>query len=786
MAGERGMPGSLSRLPSLSVQKTLSRARTGSTIQERRPAAEGTVDVTVIIPTRNESGNVASLIARLEQALDGMSSEIVFVDDSDDDTVASIEAAQQRSRLDIRYVHRAKGERSGGLGGAVVAGYKVATGRWWCVMDGDLQHPPEVIPQMLQQARARNSDMVIASRYVEQGDAAGLNIVRTVVSQASTIAARLLFPRQLWRVSDPLTGFYMIRSGILDIEDLQPRGFKILLEILVRNPHLRVAEVGFHFGNRYAEESKATLREGVRYFSLLMQLRLDAGWMRFVRFATVGASGIVVNLLLAALFTEWLGFHYLASAVLATQGSTGWNFALTDRWVFRKHSGERGAVAKLAMFLLLSNLAFVVRGPAIYLFTEILEMHYLASTFISLVVFTVLRFGLSDSWIWGKGGSQVSVRTTRNSVHSYDIHGIVSVESQVRLPELEKFRVAERIANPTIRVCLKAERLQLPQNTIKSQSYDFSYHDGLGPIGFDVHVAMSDVIEIQASPLLRHSPHVLYTNVVEPILRWTFVERGYALVHGACIAFGDQAFIVTARTDTGKTTTILRILSRQRRAIDIGSFLSDDLTLLTPSGMVLTYPKPMTISHHTVAAVQTALLTRRERFALRIQSRLHSRDGRQFALLLAKMRLPAATINTITQLIVPPPKYHVQRLVPGAKVASSAYLAGMFVIERDGLGEIMMNHEEAIETLLANSDDAYGFPPYNEIREFLFARTSTDLPAREREIVTSALAAIPAQTVRSQTMDWASRIPNLITTRFGVTLPVREPRIAELSHYAAD
>ena len=83
-------------------------------------------------------------------------------------------------------------------------------------------------------------------------------------------------------------------------------------------------------------------------------------------------------------------------------------------------------------------------------------------------------------------------------------------------------------------------------------------------------------------PILRHSPHVLYTNVVEPILRWTFVEKGYALVHGACMAFGKDAYLVTARTDTGKTTTMLRILAQERRAVDNGAFLSDDLTLVSP------------------------------------------------------------------------------------------------------------------------------------------------------------------------------------------------------------
>ena len=135
---------------------------------------------------------------------------------------------------------------------------------------------------------------------------------------------------------------------------------------------------------------------------------------------------------------------------------------------------------------------------------------------------------------------------------------------------------------------------------------------------------------------------MLYTNVVEPILRWTFADRGYALVHAACLADGDEAFLVTARTDTGKTTTSLRLL-------DDGaySFLSDDLTLVAPNGRVLPYPKPLTISRHTLKAVKTPLLTGRERAGLVVQSRLHSRSGRRLALILARTHLPAATINAL-------------------------------------------------------------------------------------------------------------------------------------------
>ena len=100
---------------------------------------------------------------------------------------------------------------------------------------------------------------------------------------------------------------------------------------------------------------------------------------------------------------------------------------------------------------------------------------------------------------------------------------------------------------------------------------------------------------------MRRSPHVLYTNCVEPVLRWHFAEHGIALVHAACVAVDDRAYLITARTDTGKTTTILKLLDAFPRA----AFISDDLTLVAPDGTVASYPKPLTISQHTLHAVRT-------------------------------------------------------------------------------------------------------------------------------------------------------------------------------------
>jgi len=256
---------------------------------------------------------------------------------------------------------------------------------------------------------------------------------------------------------------------------------------------------------------------------------------------------------------------------------------------------------------------------------------------------------------------------------------------------------------------------------------------------------------------------VLYTNVIEPILRWTFVKKGYALVHGATIAFGDDAYLITALTDTGKTTTLLKILAHQRRQGDQAGFISDDMTIVSPDGNVLTYPKPMTISAHTLRAVNSKTLSFKENLALPFQSRIHSRSGRQAAGIISRTKLPAATINMFVQMVIPPPKYYVQQLIPKVKRTSAAKLTRMFVIVRGEEEVAPISNDDAMATLLKNCEDAYGFPPYEQLKEFLFcADGSTDLRKIEQDIIHQAVYHLPVVRIGSRNLEWWCRIPNYV------------------------
>jgi dolichol-phosphate mannosyltransferase len=713
--------------------------------------------LSVIVPTRDEVDNVAPLLDALEQAAPGVPMEIIFVDDSDDGTAEAVAEHGARCLCEVGLIHRPPERRDDGLGGAVLEGLWVSRGAWVCVMDGDLQHPPALIADLLAEADRTNADVVVASRRAPHGDADSLPALRSGISRTFTAMSRRLFGKRLDGVSDPMSGFFLVRRSALDLEQLDPHGFKILLDILIRTPGLKVAEVPFHFGERHAGTSKASTREGLRFLRLLWRLRIGGAVRHFAKFGLVGLTGLAVNTIVLAALTEGLGIYYLASAVVASQVSTLWLFCLTDLWVFRDRRAQRGMWHRLALYALMNNAALLLRSPLLVLLTSVAGINYLVSNVLSLAFMTVVRYGVADVWIWADDplGHKAATAT-----HDYDIHGLLSVRSEVALPELEGFRAKRPLSRPNIDVRLGAPSSDGDGNgNGNGHSRRIRYRDGLPGLGFGVEISMGSQVQVTASPALRFSPHVLYTNVVEPILRWKFVEKGYALVHGACLADGEgRALLITARTDTGKTTTTLKALDNQDSP---WSFVSDDLTLVAADGRVLNYPKPLTISRHTVKAVKQAVLSRRERAGLLVQSKVHSRSGRRFAMGIAHAHLPAATINMVVQALIPPPKYFVERLVPGVARARQARLGGMVVIQRDGDGATVMGAEEALETLLTNCADAYGFPPYAQIEGFLHGGNGRDLRADERAIIAAALAGVRTTLLQSRTMDWWRVLPSV-------------------------
>jgi hypothetical protein len=351
--------------------------------------------------------------------------------------------------------------------------------------------------------------------------------------------------------------------------------------------------------------------------------------------------------------------------------------------------------------------------------------------------------------------------------YRYDVAGTVTIGSQILLPELEFFRaqwvpdaevdIAIRVGDvgkrrPIRRAAMTEQGASLDQTTI------LRYEEHLGRLGANFRIELGEPINIVVGPLLARSPHVVYTNIIEALLRFVMVSRGRMLLHSASIILDGVGVMLSALTDTGKTATILRLLRDHG-----GLFLSDDMTVVDPYGNAVCFPKPLTISSHTLRAVQANDLTPKEWRRLQFQSRLHSKGGRSLALTLARFNLPIMGINAITQMLVPPPKYTVDRLVP-CRLGSSTRISELFIIERGEPRIADLDRVNTLERMIQNTDDAYGFPPFKYLAPAITINGEgyQQLRQKEREILASFLSRVRTRVVASDNFGWADEIPRLL------------------------
>ncbi|MFI8498104.1 glycosyltransferase [Streptomyces sp. NPDC085524] len=358
-----------------------------------------TGSVTLIIPTFNESGNVAELLRRLGDALpEHLPCDVLFVDDSTDDTPAVIEKAAADHPFPVSVLHREVPE--GGLGGAVVEGIRRADTDWVVVMDADLQHPPHLVPELVGEGMRTGADLVVASRYISGGSRAGLaGNYRIAVSRGATWLTKGLFPRALRGISDPMSGFFAMRRSVVTADALKPLGYKILLELAVRCRPGKVAEVPFVFQDRYSGESKSTAREGMRFLAHLASLRSATPLARMIGFGLIGLSGFVPHLAALWLLTH-TGMHYLPAEILANQAGVLWNFVLIEVLLFRDRRRHRHWADRVGRFALLANADLLLRIPLIAVFVAKLGMSVLPATALALVTTFVLRFAATEALVY--------------------------------------------------------------------------------------------------------------------------------------------------------------------------------------------------------------------------------------------------------------------------------------------------------------------------------------------------------------------------------------------------
>jgi len=353
--------------------------------------------LSLVIPTYNEKENIQKLIKKIqeefkENEIDG---EIIIVDDNSPDGTGRILEDLKKKQKNLKVIHR-----SGklGLSSAVLEGWKIAEGEVLGVMDADLSHPPEKIKELFKAIEKGEADFTIGSRYIKGGKIKGWNLKRKLMSKTATLLSRIYT-----KVKDPMTGFFMIKKEVIKNVDLNPKGFKILLEIIVKGKYETIKEIPITFVNRIEGKSKAGTKEIFYYLQNL------AGYLphkknvikEFVKFGVVGGIGTLINIAILYLLTEKVGVYYLISAIFSFLVAMSSNFILNKIWTFKENI-KIGIGKKYLQFGLVSVSALLVNLFFLYIFTEVLGIYYIISQILAIGIALIINFIGNKVWTFSK------------------------------------------------------------------------------------------------------------------------------------------------------------------------------------------------------------------------------------------------------------------------------------------------------------------------------------------------------------------------------------------------
>ncbi|MBW4601714.1 MAG: glycosyltransferase family 2 protein [Calothrix sp. FI2-JRJ7] len=369
----------------------------------------------LIIPTYNERDNITNVIQVLTKLLDSSiygDYELIVVDDDSPDGTWEVAASLMTSYPQLRVMRRV-GER--GLSQAVIRGWQVAKGRILGVIDGDLQHPPHVMLQLLR-AVEEGADLAVGSRHVDGGGVSSWSVVRRFLSRGAQVLGLIILPGVLGRVSDPMSGYFMVRRDSIAEITLHPVGYKILLEIIGRGDIQEITEVGYVFNERLEGESKVTWKQYIDYLRHLIRLRLTTGHLermnkrlnfpigRFLRFGVVGFSGLGVDLTVFYILRQIFELGLTRSTILSAETAIINNFLWNDIWTFRDISSRQtGKGARLKRFLKFNVICLagvILQALIVNLLYNVVKVNEYLAKLIAIAVVVLWNFWVNLKLSW--------------------------------------------------------------------------------------------------------------------------------------------------------------------------------------------------------------------------------------------------------------------------------------------------------------------------------------------------------------------------------------------------
>ncbi|MGM3305235.1 glycosyltransferase [Anabaena sp. WFMT] len=385
------------------------------------PPVDVTVDhpifLSLVIPTYKERDNIENVVNILSHLLDEAipgNYELIVVDDDSPDRTWEVAQSLIPDYPQLRVMRR---EEERGLSSAVIRGWQAATGRVLGVIDGDLQHPPEVLTQLLGKIED-GADLALASRHVDGGGVSSWSVIRRFLSRGAQVLGLIILPGVLGRVSDPMSGYFMVRRSAIANATLNPVGYKILLEVIGRGKVGEIAEAGYVFRERTEGESKVTWKQYLEYIHHLVRLRVSTGRIgkirrkvnfplgRFLRFGAVGLSGVFVDMVMLYLLSDptTLALPLTRSKIIAGEIAIFNNFLWNDAWTFADVSMlQKGWKPRLKRFLKFNVicLAGLVLNVMVLniVFNFLIPNRYIANL-IAIAVATIWNFWVNLKLSW--------------------------------------------------------------------------------------------------------------------------------------------------------------------------------------------------------------------------------------------------------------------------------------------------------------------------------------------------------------------------------------------------
>lgn len=388
---------------------------------QHRSSSHAGVDIaqpvyfSLIVPTYNESGNIEKVVQLLSRILDEAllnDYELIVVDDNSPDRTWEHAQALMADYPQLRVMRR---QQERGLSTAVIRGWQVAQGEILGVIDGDLQHPPQTLLQLLA-AMGNGADLAIASRHVDGGGVSTWSATRRFLSRGAQLLGLVILPRVVSRVSDPMSGYFMVRRNAIGDRALSPVGYKILIEVLGRGAIGQIVEVGYVFNERETGESKVTWKQYTDYLSHLLKLRIASGRIgrlqrrlnfplgRFLRFGLVGLSGVVVDMTALYVLFEVMGIGLTRSAILAAELAIINNFFWNDIWTFgdiaRQQRQWKMVVKRFCKFNIVCLMGLILKILLLNLFFNGLHLNPYLANLLAIAIVTFWNFWINLKLSW--------------------------------------------------------------------------------------------------------------------------------------------------------------------------------------------------------------------------------------------------------------------------------------------------------------------------------------------------------------------------------------------------